>query len=182
MTSTLTIYASADCWVDKNNNFDNTDTILYVGESVNDSDKNPRDWFLFTVPLSKNQPIISADLYVTASQLSVSAGTISVGCEDATSPATPTTGADLNGRAVTGMQEAVLEAYAADTLYHYDVDSAVAAVLARSDWVYGSNMACIIDDVDTAKVHRVYSVRNGSASAYLVITVNDAVPRSGGWF
>ena len=180
MTSTLTISASDDCYARLSNTFNNTDTFLYVGEAENDQNRNPRDWFRFVVPLAGNTTIISADLFVTASNGAVSAGSISVGCEDATGPATPTTAADLFARTMTGAQIATLEAYVADTVYHYDVDSAVAAVLARSDWVYGSVMAVMIDDDATDKIHRVYSVRNGSGGAYLQIVVPSFVPRGVG--
>lgn len=182
MTTTLNYTAAHDCWVDKFDNFDDTDTVLYIGESVNDLDRNPRDWWLFqNINVPKNYVVISATLTLTASHTSATTGSITVSCEDTTSPASPANGADLNGRTATGGNTLTLEAYTAGNTYGYDVTAAVQNVVNRSDWANLSHLAVMADDDATAKIHRVYSARNGSGIATLQIVVPDFIPRGGMW-
>ena len=182
-TTTLVINCNdGDCWADQPGNFDNAGTELYIGESVNDAGRNPRTWFQFTVPLSQNQSIVAADLFVVANATSsADAANVSVSCENAVNPSAPANAADLNGRSVIGGQTVALPQFTGGSTYSFDVDTCIAAALALSGWVYNSNLAVIIDNVDCLKVHRARSSRHtgGAYRAYLQIEVLDLIPLGG---
>lgn len=182
--STLTFTVNAgDCWGSAVSlEFDNTNTILYVG-ATNVSDRDPRTWFPFTVALARGTQVVSATLKLVASTgSSPVTSNIKVGCEAADNPANPSTYTDLFGRAFTAATvTTTLVQYTGGVTYDYDVTAAVQEILNRSGWVSGNVLACMIADVDTAdKPHSVYSYENGSNRPTLQIVVRSYVPRGSG--
>jgi hypothetical protein len=185
MSSTLNISCNVgDCWADVFDNFDNTDTILYVG-ATDTADRDPRAWIPFTVNLARGTVVLAAYLKLIADTgSSPVTSTINIACEAADNPSAPTTGADCNGRVKTAYtNDFTLVQYVGGTEYSYKIDNPVQEVLQRSGWVSGNTLAVIVDDVDTGdKPHSVrsYEHSGGIYRPVLQIEVASFVPRAGG--
>ena len=186
MTTTITISCNAgDCWADKFNNFDNTDTMLYVGDTVVAADRDPRAWIPFTVNLARGTVVHQAFLKVIAdANSSPVTSNIQISCEAADNPSAPTTGANCNGRTKSAFtNNFTLVQYTSGVEYTYQIDNPVQETLQRSGWVSGNTLAVMIDDVDTSdKPHSIRSSRHtgGIYRAVLQIVVSSYVPRSVG--
>lgn len=179
--STLVITDEAgDCWADVFNNFDNSTSPLYVGDTFAAADRDPRVWIPFTVPLSRGITVVSATLTLYGAQTSSSVtSTIKLSCEASDNVSDPTSGADCRARTrTTATSNVTLNQYILNTAINYDVTTMVREVLNQSGWVKGNRLAVMIDDVDTVdKPHRAYSYENGSNRPTLTIVVTPQIPR-----
>lgn len=145
---------AADCWGDKDGNFDNTSDSMFVGgTTVQGAD--PRDWIPFSVPFAKNKTIISATLSVVATGTNSTGVDIRIGCEAANNPAAPITAADLRGRAMTtAYTDFTLANYTAGTEYTYDVTAAIQELINRAGWVAGNTAAILVFDLVQGNTNR----------------------------
>lgn len=181
MSTTLTINGgTGDCWCNAFSAFNDTGVNdLYVGSYSGDDDAQV--WVPFVVNLARGTTVLSANVSLTASVTSsTTLSNVQCGFENATSPATPTTAADLRARTITGGSTVTLLQYILNATYTYDIKTALQNVLNRSDWVFGSTAAFLLRDVDTlAKPHIAYSAHTAHPPV-LTITVPAYFPRGAG--
>jgi hypothetical protein len=184
MSSTLTLSDEAgDCWADKFNNFDNSTSPLYVGDTNVAADRDVRTYMPFTVPLAKGTAVISATLkLVAAATSSVVTSTIQLSCEAADSVINPSSGADCRARAkTTATSNVTLNQYTNGVQVTYDLTAMVQEIINRSGWVSGNRLAVMIDDVNTTdKPHSVHSYEAGANKPVLEIVVPDFIPTGSG--
>ena len=160
MTKTITIQCnSGDCWANKNNDFgDGSAGYLYVIDNPGVTNSNVKTWIPFTVPL-RRVAVEQAYLLFTPSANGSDVGNLIFSCEDATNPADPTTGADLNGRTLTSFSATVsMGTFTLDSEKTYQMDNPVQEVLDRSDWVGGSVLAVVVwEDSIGDNTRQIYS-------------------------
>jgi hypothetical protein len=183
MSQVLTISAgSGDC-------YGSTSLDLVTGSTTLFLDGTPtigeiaRTWIPFTVALPKNLVIVSAFVKWYATQSRSESSGVSLGCEAADNPSTPSSRADLFARSLTAaFNSVVFESYTTGNQYSYDITSAVQEVLNRSGWVSGNTMAVLaIGAINNDNRRQIASVENVTyQEPILEIIIPTFFPRSSG--
>ena len=174
MTKTITILCNTgDCWANKNNDFgDGSPGYLYVIDNPGVSNSNVKTWLPFTIPL-RRVTVEQAYLKITPYASGSDVGDLIFSCENATNPATPTTGADLNGRSLTSFAATLaMGTFTADVENTYQIDNPVQEVLNRSDWAGGGVLAVVIwENTIGDNTRQIYSYE-GDASKRAKLVIN----------
>jgi len=174
MTKTVIIQCnSGDCWANKVNDFgDGSAGYLYVIDDPGVTNSNVRTWIPFTIPLPR-VIVEQAYLLFTPSANGSNVGNLLLACEDATNPADPTTGAQVNARTLTSFTTSVsMQTFTLDSENTYQMDNPVQEVLERSDWVLGGVLAVIVQDDGIGDASRQIYSYEGSAAKRARLQIN----------
>jgi hypothetical protein len=178
-TTPLEIVAGADdCWLKQGiMTFNKTNETLEFG-NVSVNNYPTKVWIPFVVALAQGQAIVSAKLYLTASELDETTGCkVKMGCDSTVQATAPTSYTELNILTMYGKFLSVeFESWSANTQYAYDITDAVQEILDDASWTSSSTLGVLIfDNASEENIDRTsYSADYGTSGKRpkLIITHN----------
>jgi hypothetical protein len=138
---------TTDCGLHQNDSgwFRSDSNYLELG-NVSVNNKPAKVWIPFTVPtLTQGQQIVSAKLYLTASESDSSVCKVKIGCDKNITAVAPTNYDALNILTIYGtFTSATFENWTTDTQYSYDITDAVQEIIDDADWETGFVLGILI--------------------------------------